>query len=159
MTNMYIPLTKGQVTVVDESDLALVSGRSWQAHQRSDGKGFYAVSDGLRMHRHLAGVFDERIVDHIDGDGLNNRRLNIRVGTQSLNCVNRKQTPGPFLRGARPKKGKWQAYIKLSGKQRSLGYYDTEIEAHNVYVAEAHRLHGDWMPLPSPPKEPAHEVR
>lgn len=150
---MIIELTKGKQAIIDDCDAHLVSGRKWQAHQRRDGMGWYAVSGGgIRMHRLLLGVTDKAvIVDHVDGDGLNNRRLNIRSGTQSLNCVNRKTTPGKYLRGARPKKGRWQSYIKLNGVQRSLGYFATEQEAHRAYMTEARRIHGDWMPLPSAP--------
>lgn len=152
MTERYVPLTRGQVAVIDASDWPLVNTRSWQASPRRDGQGWYAVSDGVRMHRLLTGARPGEIVDHRDGDGLNNRRLNLRVGTQSGNCVNRKRTPGTHLRGARPKMGRWQSYIKFAGKQRSLGYFATEREAHEAYVIEATRLHGDWMPLPEPPK-------
>lgn len=147
-----IELTHGLYAEVDDLDLPLVSVKSWHARMRRDGKGYYAVSTGgVRMHRLLLGVTDSRIVDHKDGDGLNNKRDNLREGTQSKNCVNRKTTPGTNLRGARPKKGRWQAYIKYRGKQRSLGYFDTEQEAHEAYLVEAHKLHGDWMPLPPPP--------
>lgn len=152
--SLLIPLTKGKYATIDAQDLSLVKDFSWQARERRDGKGFYAVSSsGRRMHRVLVGAWGKEIVDHVDGDGLNNRRGNIRKGTQSQNCVNRKQTPGPFLRGARPKKGRWQAYIKLAGKQTSLGYYATEEEAHNAYLKEATIRHGNWMPLPPPPTE------
>lgn len=151
---IQVQLTLGQVATIDAEDAHMIAGRSWHARPRRDGKGYYAVAaDGVRMHRLLLGVTDQRIVDHRDGDGLNNRRNNLRAGTQSLNCVNRVSTPGKYLRGARPKKGKWQAYIKLAGKQRSLGYFETEQAAHNAYVAEAARLHGDWMPLPPPPSD------
>lgn len=147
-----IPLTLGQEAIVDVVDIPLVERHSWHARRRRDGKGYYAVnSSGVRMHRLLLGVWDERIVDHKDGDGLNNRRANLRHGSQSQNCVNRRTTPGPHLRGARPKRGRWQSYIKLDGKQRSLGYYDSEADAHEAYLAEAKRMHGDWMPLPEPP--------
>lgn len=150
---VLIPLTQGQSTIIDASDLPLVSGRSWQAHQRRDGEGYYAVSAGVRMHRLLLGVTDPaRIVDHVNGDGLDNRRGNIREGTQSQNCVNRKRTPGPHLRGATPRRGRWKAYIKYRGKQRHIGYYATEREAHEAYLAEARKLHGDWMPLPPNPE-------
>lgn len=150
-----IPLTLGQVAIINAADLNLVLRHKWHARPRRDRRGYYAVnSSGLRMHRMLLGVWDDRIVDHKDGDGLNNRRDNLRAGSQSSNCVNRKVTPGPHLRGARPKKGRWQAYIKLAGKQRSLGYFATEKEAHAAYLAEATRLHGDWMPLPTPPEDP-----
>lgn len=152
MSTIQIPLTLGQVATINLEDLPLISGRKWQAHRRRDGKGYYAVnSSGLRMHRMLCGVWDSRIVDHRNGDGLDNRRCNIRIGTQSLNSVNRLTTPGPYLRGCRPKFNKWRATIKHGGKQRSLGYFDTEQEAHQAYLAEAARLYGDWMPLPSPP--------
>lgn len=148
-----VALTHGLVALVDASDLSLVAGKTWHARPRRDGKGHYAVSSGgTRMHRLLMGAWDERIVDHRDGDGLNNRRENLRVGTQSGNSVNRRTTPGPYLRGTRPKNGKWQAYIKFQGKQRSLGYYATEQEAHDAYLAEAARMHGEWMPLPPPPE-------
>ena len=148
-----VPLTKGKFALVDELQYPKVSGRSWQAQERSDGKGFYAVSNGVRMHRLLMDPESHQIIDHIDGDGLNNTLGNLRIGLQSQNCVNRKVTPGRHLRGARPKKSKWQAYIKYQGRQRSLGYYETEAQAHEAYLAEAEMLHGDWMPLPSPPKE------
>ena len=147
-----IKLTRGKVAIIDDADLSLVAGRSWHATERQDGNGWYAKSTGgTRMHRLLLGVFDERIVDHKNGDGLDNRRDNIRIGTQSNNCVNRKTTPGNHLRGTRLKKGRWQAYIKYKGKQRSLGYFDTEESAHFAYITEATKLHGDWMPLPAAP--------
>lgn len=149
---MKIKLTLGQFAIVDEEDFQVVSKISWQARKRRDGKGFYAVSsNGVRMHRLLLGAESGVIVDHIDGNGLNNARSNIRVGTQSQNCVNRKTTPGKHLRGTRPKKGKWQAYIKYKGKQRSLGYFQTEDLAHLAYLKEARKLHGEWMPLPPAP--------
>lgn len=149
-----IPLTKGQNAIIDVCDVPIVSQYSWYANPRHDKKGCYAVSTcGIRMHRLLMCASDDEIVDHVNGNGLDNRRSNIRKGTQSQNCVNRRTTPGKYMRGARPKKGKWQSYIKFMGKQRSLGYYDSEISAHHAYVLEARKLHGDWMPLPEPPQE------
>lgn len=152
-----IPLSMGLVAIVDRADAGLVAGTNWQARSRSDGDGYYAVDHkGTRMHRVLMGASgDGVIVDHVDGNGLNNCRSNLRLGTQSLNSVNRKRTPGPYLRGVRPKKNKWQAYIKVAGKQRSLGYYDTQEEAHAAYLAAAKAEYGDWMPLPLPPEEKA----
>ena len=150
---LEIKLTRGKSTWIDDEDLHLISKHTWHATQRRDGKGWYAkTTGGTRMHRLLMGVWDARVVDHISGDGLDNRRSNLRVGTQSQNCVNRKTTPGKNLRGTRLKKGRWQSYIKYQGKQRSLGYFETEEQAHLVYVQEAAKLHGHWMPLPTPPK-------
>jgi len=146
MTN--IQLTRGMATTVDDDCLELLLKNKWQAKARRDGKGWYAVArGGRRMHRVILGASPGQIVDHINGDGLDNRKCNLRLGTQSQNCVNRKDTPGNYLRGTRPKKDKWQAYIKYEGKQRSLGYYDTEYEAHQVFLREATKLHKNWMPL------------
>lgn len=151
-TVLEVPLTKGLVAIIDEADYALINGDSWHATPRRDGKGWYAKSArGIRMHRLLMGVNDSRIVDHVDGNGLNNRRSNLRVGTQSQNCVNRLTTPGTSPRGVRKKKDLYQAYIKYQGRQRSLGYFKTQEEAHATYLTEATRLHGNWMPLPPPP--------
>jgi hypothetical protein len=149
---MKIKLTQGQFAEIDEADYPLIAVHSWQARPRRDGRGFYAVnSTGVRMHRLLLGVWDDRIVDHIDGDGLNNQRANIRVGTQSQNCVNRKQTPGPFMRGVYRKGRKFRSRIKVKGRMVSLGYFDTEAEAHAAFVAKSTELHGDWRPLPPAP--------
>lgn len=152
---MEISLTLGQVAIVDNCDYEMLSKVKWHATKRRDGNGYYAKNaKGERMHRYIMGVSDERIVDHIDGNGLNNTRLNLRIGSQSQNCVNRKSTPGLGLRGARKKKNLWQAYIKYRGRQRSLGYFKTEIEAHEAYLVEATKLHGKWMPLPATQQEP-----
>jgi HNH endonuclease len=148
------PLTRGQCTEIDDLDFDKIRIFTWHATQRRDGRGWYAKStQGIRMHRLLLNPPSGLIVDHINGDGLDNRRTNLRIGTQSNNCVNRLRTPGKFLRGARPKKNRWQASIKLNGKQRHLGYFASELEAHNAYLVEATRLYGDWMPLPSPPSK------
>jgi hypothetical protein len=100
-----IQLTKGQIAIIDDEDFPTVSQDMWQATARRDGKGWYAMrAGGIRMHRQLMDVWDTRIVDHVNGNGLDNRRENLRIGTQAQNCVNRKQTPGKYLRGTKPSK-------------------------------------------------------
>lgn len=147
-----VPLTRGLAAIIDADDLMHVCGRKWQAHARRDGKGYYAVdSSGTRMHRLLMGPGDGQIVDHIDGDGLNNTRKNLRIGTQSQNCVNRKTTPGRYMRGVRKWKRRWKASIKVGNKQKHLGIFASELEAHEAYLKASKELHGDWQPLPEPP--------
>ncbi len=151
---VQIQLTQGKMALVDAADVHLIANRCWQAQQRHDGKAWFAVgSDGTRMHRVILNAPNNKIVDHRNGDGLDNRRTNLRLGTQSLNCVNRRSTPGPFLRGAQRRGTRWRASIKLNGKMKSLGYFATEEKAHAAYLNAAHEAHGDWMPLPPPPKD------
>jgi len=148
---MEIKLTQGKSAIIDDCDYLKVSTLKWQAQQRSDKKGWYAVSKGgVRMHRFIMGVTDKSIVDHKDGDGLNNSRSNLRIGDQSKNSVNRKITNGKYLRGVTKKGNRFRSMIKLNKKMVHLGYYSTEEEAHNRYLQESIMHHGEWQPLPHP---------
>ena len=87
-------------------------------------------------------------VDHIDGDGLNNRRGNLRLATAGQNQHNkglqRNNTSG--FKGVRWRsdKGKWVARIDKDGKRRHLGYFDTVEGAHSAYVAASMAIHGEF---------------
>ena len=95
---MEIQLTKGKYTQIDDEDFYLIEGIKWQC-RNNRGCGFYAsatrVIDGKKtsilMHRVILGINDKNInVDHIDGDGLNNHRYNLRLATDSQNNCNSK---------------------------------------------------------------------
>ena len=98
-----VPLTQGLEAVVDLADLALVEGRNWHAHR--GGLTFYALTGvaastprgrtELPMHRAIMGCGDgDPDVDHIDHDGLNNRRSNLRLATESQNLANQRPQTG-----------------------------------------------------------------
>ena len=76
-----MPIGRGYITVIDEGDLDLVSGRTWGCSSSPRHDKVYAIcnTDRLLMHRLILGVGPEEQCDHIDGDGLNNRRSNLRV--------------------------------------------------------------------------------
>src|SRR5215467_5885190 len=82
---MIIELTRGFVTHVDDSDYALVAQYTWCA--LVTGKTQYAVSGEpmIYMHRVIMNPPDHLLVDHIDDDGLNNRRSNLRIVTHAQN--------------------------------------------------------------------------
>lgn len=142
-----VPLTRGMVAIIDVSDVELICGQSWSADPRLDGDGYYAKArGGLRLHRVIMDAPKGVIVDHRDGDGLNCRRYNLRIGTQALNCVNRRRTPGLYLRGTFPRGDRWRSGIKIGGKRVTLGTFDTELEAHAAYLAKAREMYGDWLP-------------
>lgn len=86
--------------------------------------------------------------DHINGNGLDNRRKNIRICTQSQNCQNRRIIYGTAskYKGVswfRPT-GKWRATIKNKRKSISLGYFEKEINAALMYDRKAKELFGEF---------------
>jgi hypothetical protein len=70
-------------------------------------------------------------IDHIDGDKTNNFLSNLRVVTNQQNQWNQTKAKGYCWH---KQNKKWMAYIKLNGKNKFLGYYDTESEAHQAYL-------------------------
>lgn len=77
------------------------------------------------------------IIDHIDGDSLNNRITNLRNVDQTKNCWNRKNNNySKPIKGYywRKNRNKWKAGIVVSGKRITLGHFDTEEEAHQAYL-------------------------
>jgi len=149
---MEIPLTKGYVTVIDDEDYPLVAGRSWCAIV-IDGQ-VYAYSAGGYMHRLLTGAAQNQLVDHKDGDGLNNRRSNLRLATKSQNSMNRRPnrsgTSGykgvSFHRKAR----KWVACLKFQGRYHHLGLFASEEDAARAYDRKATELFGEFARLNFP---------
>jgi hypothetical protein len=150
----YITLTQGYEAVIDTADVPLLEGWNWQAGV--DENTVYAMrnarSNGrwrkIQMHRVLLNDPDGLVVDHIDGDGLNNRRANLRAVTTQQNAFNQRAAKGNtsgFKGVTWIKQGKkWQASIKLNGKSRHLGRFATAEEAHDAYVKASAELHGEF---------------
>jgi hypothetical protein len=88
-------------------------------------------------------------VDHINHDTLDNRRANLRVATRSQNLYKTQKTHGPTTsrhKGVRQIRStlKWEASIKVDGKQRFLGTYNLEEDAARAYNAAARELRGEY---------------
>ena len=155
-----VALTKGYTTEIDDADLPLISGFRWKALE-VDGFVYAArnkkipgtrKSRVLLMHRVLMNPPSDKIVDHINGDSLDNRRENLRVGTQSGNLANMRKTRGVSkYKGVywNKERRKWQAQIRCGGDGRTiyLGRFDSEDDAARAYNAKALDLHGEWARL------------
>lgn len=143
-----ITLTNGLACYVDASDFDALVEKTWFAF--SGRNTTYAVTSvrevgkaggtNIRMHRLLAGTLtsDRRVVvDHIDGNGLNNCRANLRITTiaKNLHGVMRGPRGKSRFRGVGWHKstGKWEARISVDGKRQNLGLFDTEEEAALAY--------------------------
>ena len=145
-----IPLTKGQVTIVDADDYEWLSRYSWYAHWGKTTESFYAYRRAAKaenadrkligMHRMILGmeVGDKRHPDHINNNTLDNRRCNLRILTHSQNLrSNRKMNPlnTSGYRGVTFHKasGLWMAQIQVGGKHVCLGYFHDPLEASKAY--------------------------
>jgi hypothetical protein len=132
-----IPLTKGYFALVDDADYEMLSRFKWQVNVLP--RAVYAQRGAfvggkwttVMMHRTIFGLTDRTLdVDHIDHNGLNNQRSNLRPCTRSQNNMNRRlgkdSTSG--IKGVSWKRSDnaWRAQIKLDGKTVHLGFFPTK---------------------------------
>lgn len=146
-----IPLTQGKVALVDDADYDKLIQYNWFAQRIRHH--WYACRRGGRtyMHREILGLSPIEQCDHIDGNGLNNQRQNLRLSTATQNQGNRRklttETFSQYKGVSRYKRGNakpWQSYITREHKTKHLGYFATEIEAAHVYDTAARVLFGPF---------------
>jgi hypothetical protein len=149
---MIIPLTQGKFATVDDADTALLELK-WHTKRNRTGKIWYAgtnVWDGTRyrwisMHRYImkpgAGFF----VDHINGDGLDNRRANLRLCSHAENLQNRRPYGRSRFLGVAydASSGKRKPWAATIGRRR-IGRFATEEEAARAYDAAAIVQYGEF---------------
>ena len=154
-SSTYLRLERrdGQIaghTRVDTTDATLLSQWTWRLS--SDG---YAVRSETRngskktiyLHRVVIQAPPGTIVDHINGDRLDNRRANLRLVTPSQNNANGRDRPRRSgYRGVYPHRptGRWIAQISVSGRVRHLGIFDDPLEAARAYDLAAHEQWGSF---------------
>lgn len=106
--------------------------------------------DGEQIYAHrlawfyMHGSWPQHHIDHIDGDRENNRLCNLRDVSQRINLQNRRalQASGKLLGTSFCRRtSRWRATIRTDGKQRSLGYFNSEQEAHQRYLDAKRQLH------------------
>lgn len=144
---VIVPLTRGLVTLIDASDADAVLQYSWCAAPRNHTHyGQARIGQvGVYLHRFIMQPPLAFVVDHVDGDGLNNRRNNLRVCTVGQNCYNlRTQRGGTSrFRGVYWSRGAWRAQIR-DGRQIYLGTFTTEREAAEAHDAAARERFGEY---------------
>jgi hypothetical protein len=147
-----IPLTRGKIAIVDDEDYEYLSKHKWYAIN----SGGYAtrayMEDGkkivVRMHRLIMNVPEDLVVDHIDGNTLNNQKANLRICTRAENCrnrgINKNNTSGYKGVYWNKSKKRWAASIRYNRKRVNCGHYKCEHEAAAAYNLKAIELFGEY---------------
>lgn len=148
-----IKLTRGKEAIVDDDDFEYLNKFKWH-YQAQGGYAFRAKQHGARqMHRTIVNCPGGKFVDHINGDGLDNRKSNLRICTKAQNGMNRgrqKQNKSGFkgvVWNMRLKK--WIAQIGCKGikKTMHIGVFNSPIDAAVAYDNEAKKIHGEFAKL------------
>lgn len=162
---VQIPLTQGQIALVDECDADLLQF-NWNANfypNYANGGAYLAkryvkIAKGKYSHISLHRVILERMlcrpllssedVDHKNLNPLDNQRKNLRLATSTQNQANRSKQKNSTsgFKGVwwHTKNKKWIANIRINKKTRYLGSFDTPEEAHERYKIEARKLFGEF---------------
>ncbi len=151
-----IPLTKGEFAIVDAEDFEWLNRYKW--HTQTGGRTYYARSrkNGkmIRMHRLITNAPKGLVVDHINHNGTDNRKLNLRLCTYAENSHNRRcgrRGSSKYKGVSRCKKKElFLACIRCDGKYYHLGRFKSEIAAAKAYDKKAVQLYGEFAYLNFP---------
>ena len=155
----YLTLTRGLHVLVDAHDYEWLSDYKWHAtHPSTSGTIYACRRDGRRtvlMHRQIMNPPKGMVVDHINGNGLDDRRCNLRICSHRDNIRHgRKRIDGQsrFI-GVCPVGDKYRATV--AGEY--LGLYDDEVEAARARDRRAREVFGEFARLNLPPEDPPAE--
>jgi hypothetical protein len=157
-----IYLGEGEWTIVDPKEYYLLGNFKW--YLSGNGKKFYAIRNiktGPRqtkivtLHREIMKAAKGILVDHKDGNSLDNRRANLRVATHSQNMCNKRVNKNGCtskFRGVcwNKRERKWETKLSYQRKKLFHGRYDTEVEAAKAYDEAAKKYHGEFARLNFP---------
>lgn len=147
-----IELSKGKYAIVDDEDYDMLSAYSWYTHSDSRNKEYAAtriLGDLTYMHRLILDAKDDKKIDHINGDGLDNRKKNLRSTSSLENSRNKSKSKGTSSRykGVTKVKNGWKAHISINNKDIHIGYFKTEEDAARAYDERAIEEFGEHAKL------------
>ncbi len=143
---MVICLNNGLSCIVDDEDFDKVSRHTWYCQK--SGKNRYAASrtNGKFVYMHKI-IMHCNLIDHINGNGLDNRKCNLRSSNKSLNSVNSQKRDGnntSKFKGVsfRVDRNRWRSVVTKDKKTYFLGHFFTELDAAKAYNTKVLELFG-----------------
>lgn len=152
-----IALTKGKFALVDDEDFEKLNSYKWYATK--NGTKYYASKGGtmlngkslkkVYMHRFILNNPTRLVVDHIDGNSLNNQKFNLRQCTKRQNSLNQGKNSNnkSGYKGVCYFKGVFIAQISINKKNTYLGRFKTKDEAYEAYCKACTKYHGEYARL------------
>lgn len=156
-----IPLTMGKVALVDDDVFDQQGIFKWHAKKGRKGT-FYAgrwvgprsAKQLLLLHREIMQAPPDKQVDHIDRNGLNCQRYNMRLATHQQNMCNRGAQVNNVsgYKGAHwiPDRNKWMSNISVNGRSIFLGHFADKLQSARAYDAAARFYFGEFAILNFP---------
>lgn len=151
-----IYLKNGMFALVDNDDYERINAYNWIYLNKGDGYARRSYQNGGRqitvlMHRTVMNLDDDQHIDHVNGNTLDNRKINLRICDRSQNMANRKMHKnnksgfkGVYQHHMKNGSKAFEAKIQFRKKSKSIGYFKTAKEASDAYDNESKKLHGEF---------------
>lgn len=151
--------------IIDADDVDKFNEYKWHLSYDKCTDGFYVITDiiiegekkTMKLHRYLTDCPSDKIVDHINHNGLDNRKSNLRIctyGENNQNSRSKKDNTSSLYKGVywKKKDNKYVAQIGFEGKKIHLGYFDNDVDGAIAYNKKAEELFGEFACLNIIPK-------
>lgn len=148
-----IKMYGGYFAMVDDKDFDFLNKYTWSLSKHGDLVYARNCKLNVRMHRLIMGAKKSQIVDHIDGDGLNNTRSNLRFCNRSQNIANQRKKAGAaskykgVSRSSRKNPIRWVTRLQKNKKTVFVGQFKSEKEAAIAYNSAAKKMFGEFARL------------
>lgn len=151
-----LQLYTGEITLIDDEDYEWLSTyKLFISNKRYNYVSLSIKTNGKwgrkDIHQLIMKTPKGMYTDHIDGNGLNNQKKNLRIVTNSQNCMNRisQKKTSSIYKGVswHKKNNKWLSNICINKKRISIGYFDNEKDAAKAYNEKAKELFGKYVKL------------
>jgi hypothetical protein len=155
-TYRLVKLGRCRYAKVDPEDYESLSEYQWQLMKFKNTQYAVRIDNGfsiIHMHRQLMNPPKGMVVHHVNNDGCDNRKQNLRIVTYKQNAVNNKPKPGPSkYKGVywHKQRRKWVASLRHHRKKIYIGVFTDEIEAAKAYDTAAKKYHGEYAYLNFP---------